>query len=99
MAVKPVLVLGSLRGVAHSYYVSRDEADIMLARGTASESPDGRRAIVERSQSPRMVPDSSPRYWRKVTNRTKNGAAKYSTMQLVVGAQPGRNTGGRAHGK
>src|ERR1700690_402957 len=99
MASKLVLVLGSVHGTPHSYYVSREQADIMLARGTASESPDGRRAIVECRQSPRMVKVTGDRHWRKVTNRTRNGAAKYSTMQLVVGAQPGRNTGGRAHGR
>ena len=35
------------------------------------------------------------RTWGKVTNRSKNGAALFSTMQLVPGVSQGRNTGGK----
>jgi len=34
------------------------------------------------------------RSWRKVTERSKSGAAMYSSMQLVPGVSTGKNTGG-----
>lgn len=39
------------------------------------------------------------RCWGKVTQRSKNGAAMYSTMQLIPGVSTGRNTGGKRGNK
>ena len=73
------------------YYVSSDKAAMMVAAGRAVSAGDGTRRIFERNVRPR----GESRYWRKVTNRSKNGAALFSTMQLVPGVSQGRNTGAR----
>lgn len=66
----------------------------MVVRGLAKWATDGTRRIFEVSVKPR----GTGRYWRKVTNRSKSGAALYSTMQFVEGVQEGRNTGGKRKG-
>jgi primase-polymerase (primpol)-like protein len=80
-------------GPRKTYSVSLEQAEIMVARGAARWTNDGTRTIRETKVSVR----GESRSWRKVTNRTKNGAALYSTMQLVPGVSQGRNTGAR-HG-
>jgi|HubBroStandDraft_2_1064218.scaffolds.fasta_scaffold615724_1 hypothetical protein len=76
------------------YFVSQRQADIMVARGQARPLDNGTRAIKETRVSVR----GEQRSWRKVTNRTVNGAALYSSMQLVPGVSQGRNTGARHRG-
>lgn len=66
---------------SHSYYVSRDKADIMLARGQATESHDGTRRIFERKTRAR----GEHRVWRKTPCYDPNDRTTVSTMQLVVG--------------
>lgn len=73
------------------YTVSRSRAEAMVARGAARWAADGTRRIHETKVSAR----GNLRSWRKVTNRTENGAALYSSMQLVPGVSQGRNTGAR----
>lgn len=73
------------------YTVTRTRAEVMVARGTARWADDGTRRIYEVKVAAR----GTLRSWRKVTNRSKNGAALYSSMQLVPGVSQGRNTGGR----
>lgn len=75
------------------FKVTLARAEIMVARGHARWAGDGTRRIFELKVSAR----GSLRSWRKVTNRSKSGAALYSTMQLVPGVSQGRNTGAR-HG-
>ena len=79
---------------AQSYTVTRDRAEAMVARGTAQWAADGTRCIREIKVAAR----GQVRHWRKVTNRSVNGAALYSSMQLVPGSQEGRNTGSRHKG-
>lgn len=77
-----------------SYTVTRERAEAMVARGTAHWLNDGTRVIREIKVAAR----GQVRHWRKVTNRSTNGAALYSSMQLVPGSQEGRNTGSRHKG-
>lgn len=64
---------------SHSYYATSKEVDILLARGQATRALDGTKRVYLQHTRPR----GSNREWRKVTNRTKNGAALFCSMQLV----------------
>lgn len=78
---KRVLVVAMFAGQRqHSHYVSRQRADIMLARGQARSADNGTNTIVLCSVKPR----GELREWCTITNRTKNGAALFVTMQLVT---------------
>jgi hypothetical protein len=77
---------------AYPYTVTRERAEIMVARGQARWDSIGTSTIHE----VKIAARGQVRHWRKVTNRSVNGAALYSSMQLVPGSQQGRNTGGRS---
>lgn len=89
-----VVPYGSAVSPRAPYTVTMARAEVMVARGHARWATDGTRRIHETKTSGR----GELRSWRKVTNRTKNGAALYSTMQLVPGVSQGRNTGARHSG-
>ena len=92
---RPVTVIpfATSTGAGKTYMVTLAKADTMIARGQAQWLFDGTRCIKET----RLAVRGELRSWRKVTNRSKNGAALYSSMQLVPGVTQGRNTGSR-HG-
>ena len=73
------------------YAVTMARAELLVARNEARWASDGTRRIFEI----RVHSRGQLRSWRKVTNRSKSGAALYSTMQLVPGVSQGRNTGAR----
>jgi hypothetical protein len=77
------------------YTVTAARAELMVARQEARWSTDGTRRIFEIQTNSRARGEC--RLWRKVTTRSKNGGALYSSMQLVPGVSSGRNTGAR-HG-
>ena len=89
-----VIPYGSADGPRKVYTVPLVKAEIMVARGQAEWIGNGTRCIRETKVAVR----GESRSWRKVTNRSKHGAALYSTMQLVPGVSQGRNTGAR-HGR
>lgn len=88
-----VIPYGSADGPRKTYLVPVHKAEIMVARGRAEWVGNGTRCIRETKVAVR----GESRSWRKVTNRSKSGAALYSSMQLVPGVSSGRNTGSR-HG-
>ena len=92
-ANSPVTVVpyGSAASQRKPYTVTMARAEVMVARGFACWATDGTRRIHET----RIASRGELRMWRKVTNRSKSGAALYSTMQLVPGVSQGRNTGAR----
>ena len=90
-AMVQVVPYGSATMPRQPYTVTMARAEVMVARGHARWAVDGTRRIHETRTSGR----GELRSWRKVTNRTKNGAALYSSMQLVPGVSQGRNTGAR----
>jgi hypothetical protein len=81
-------------GPRKTYAVTQTRAEVMVARGQAKWLNDGTRCIRETKALAR----GESRSWRKVTNRSKSGAALYSSMQLVPGVSQGRNTGARHRG-
>lgn len=90
---RPVMVIphAIVNGQRKPYPVSMSRAEVMVARGFARWLADGTRRIQEVKSAAR----GQLRSWRKVTNRSKSGAALYSSMQLVPGVSQGRNTGSR----
>jgi hypothetical protein len=86
-----VVPYGSATSQRKPYTVSLVKAEVMVARGVARWLGDGTRRI----QEVRTAARGSLRSWRKVTNRSRSGAALYSSMQLVPGVSQGRNTGGK----
>ena len=89
-----VIPYSSADGPRKAYLVPVHRAEIMVARGQAEWIGNGTRCIRETKVAVR----GEFRSWRKVTNRSKSGAALYSSMQLVPGVSQGRNTGAR-HGR
>ena len=86
-----VVPYASTTGTRQPYYVSLEQAEILVARGSARWFNDGTRRVYEIKTAAR----GESRSWRKVTNRSTNGAALYSSIQLVPGVSQGRNTGSR----
>ena len=67
--------------ISHTYYVSRDTAEIMLARGQARLADNGTRTLILVHTHPR---GESSRVWRKTPCYDPATRTTVHTMQLVV---------------